>query len=300
MVRQQIARCWNVPAGARDAKDLVVEIRCVVEPGRHRAPGDDRRSGRMAATALPRGCRKRAARLFQPALPAAALARREIRDLERSGRRLQPEGHLMKMKPSNLRRCRCGSASASSCLSRRRRRAPSCGSTSPAARSSRCRSRSRPFPAAPRTRARRARDIAGVVSADLERSGLFRPLDPRSFIQNVIDRATQPRFPDWRQINAQALVTGTVKTQGDGRLQGRVPAVGRLCRAAAGRVWLHDDPAELAPHRPHHRRRDLQADHRRGRLFRYPDRLCRRNPGRGASASSASPSWTRTAPTTVC
>ena len=32
LVRQQIARCWNVPAGARDAKDLVVEIRVVVDP----------------------------------------------------------------------------------------------------------------------------------------------------------------------------------------------------------------------------------------------------------------------------
>lgn len=30
MVREQISRCWNVPAGARDAKDLVVEIRVVV------------------------------------------------------------------------------------------------------------------------------------------------------------------------------------------------------------------------------------------------------------------------------
>jgi outer membrane biosynthesis protein TonB len=30
MVREQIARCWNVPAGARDAKDLVVEIRVQV------------------------------------------------------------------------------------------------------------------------------------------------------------------------------------------------------------------------------------------------------------------------------
>jgi len=27
MIREQIERCWNVPAGARDAKDLVVEIR---------------------------------------------------------------------------------------------------------------------------------------------------------------------------------------------------------------------------------------------------------------------------------
>jgi outer membrane biosynthesis protein TonB len=32
MVRHQIARCWNVPAGARDAKDLVVEIKVAVDP----------------------------------------------------------------------------------------------------------------------------------------------------------------------------------------------------------------------------------------------------------------------------
>ncbi len=32
MIREQIARCWNIPAGARDAKDLVVELRVVVEP----------------------------------------------------------------------------------------------------------------------------------------------------------------------------------------------------------------------------------------------------------------------------
>jgi len=62
-------------------------------------------------------------------------------------------------------------------------------------------------------------DTAAVVSADLERSGLFRPLDPRSFIQNFSATDTQPRFPDWRQINAQALVTGAVKTQSDGRLR---------------------------------------------------------------------------------
>lgn len=30
MIREQISRCWNVPAGARDAKDLVVEIRVQV------------------------------------------------------------------------------------------------------------------------------------------------------------------------------------------------------------------------------------------------------------------------------
>jgi TolB protein len=62
-------------------------------------------------------------------------------------------------------------------------------------------------------------DLAAVVSADLEHSGLFRPLDPRSFIQNISLADDQPRFGDWRQINAQALVTGSVKTQGDGRLR---------------------------------------------------------------------------------
>jgi TolB protein len=62
------------------------------------------------------------------------------------------------------------------------------------------------------------RDIAQVVTADLERSGLFRPVDQRSFIQNVAAGET-PRFGDWRQINAQALVTGSVQPQGDGRLR---------------------------------------------------------------------------------
>lgn len=67
--------------------------------------------------------------------------------------------------------------------------------------------------------ARVGRDIARVISANLERSGLFRPLDPRSFLQNPQDAAMMPRFPDWRAINATALVTGTVTAQGDGRLR---------------------------------------------------------------------------------
>ena len=62
------------------------------------------------------------------------------------------------------------------------------------------------------------RELAQVMSADLERSGLFRPLDPRAFIQ-IVAAGEAPRFGDWRQINAQALVTGSVKTQGDGRFR---------------------------------------------------------------------------------
>jgi TolB protein len=76
-----------------------------------------------------------------------------------------------------------------------------------------------PFAGAGPNEGQAGQEIAGVVSADLDRSGLFRPLDPRSFIQNVSVIDVEPRFDDWRQINAQALVTGTVRTQGDGRLR---------------------------------------------------------------------------------
>jgi len=63
------------------------------------------------------------------------------------------------------------------------------------------------------------RDVAQVVCADLERSGLFQPLDARAFIQQITDPNTPPRFGDWRLINAQALVTGGAETQPDGRLR---------------------------------------------------------------------------------
>ena len=64
------------------------------------------------------------------------------------------------------------------------------------------------------------RDMMTVISNDLERSGLFRPLDPRAFIQTPAAlRAAPPRFADWRAINAQALVHGNVELQRDGRLK---------------------------------------------------------------------------------
>jgi TolB protein len=60
-------------------------------------------------------------------------------------------------------------------------------------------------------------EIASVIAANLQRSGLFRPLDPATFIEKDLTTAVQPRFPDWKQINAQALVNGMVRTV-DGRL----------------------------------------------------------------------------------
>lgn len=63
------------------------------------------------------------------------------------------------------------------------------------------------------------RDVTQVLSADLERSGLFKPLDPKAFVEKDAATRTPPTYGDWRIINAQALVTGTVAIQSDGRLQ---------------------------------------------------------------------------------
>jgi TolB protein len=63
------------------------------------------------------------------------------------------------------------------------------------------------------------RDIAGVVAADLQRSGLFKPIDQRAFIQTQLSLDTLPRFGDWRVINAQALVQGRAQVVPDGRLR---------------------------------------------------------------------------------
>ncbi|MEM7504728.1 MAG: Tol-Pal system beta propeller repeat protein TolB [Pseudomonadota bacterium] len=63
------------------------------------------------------------------------------------------------------------------------------------------------------------RDIAGVISADLERSGLFKPVDKRAFLQDAASLQVQPRFADWRVVNAQALVNGAITVQPDGRLK---------------------------------------------------------------------------------
>jgi TolB protein len=59
--------------------------------------------------------------------------------------------------------------------------------------------------------------ISSVVTADLERSGLFRPLDPASFRQQP-DVSVTPTFDSWKAISAQALLVGNVSSGADGRL----------------------------------------------------------------------------------
>ncbi|MDD3028791.1 MAG: Tol-Pal system beta propeller repeat protein TolB [Alphaproteobacteria bacterium] len=61
--------------------------------------------------------------------------------------------------------------------------------------------------------------MAEVVAKDLTRSGLFSTLDPKSFVAQTPSLMVQPRFADWRVLNAQALVVGKVEAQSDGRLK---------------------------------------------------------------------------------
>ena len=60
-------------------------------------------------------------------------------------------------------------------------------------------------------------EIAQVITGNLERSGLFAPIPPAAHIEKTLDVNVQPRFPDWKVLNAQALVNGQVTVEG-GRL----------------------------------------------------------------------------------
>ena len=63
------------------------------------------------------------------------------------------------------------------------------------------------------------RQVAEVVSNDLASSGLFKPINPSAFTTTVAYAdVLAPRFPNWRTVAAQALVTGFVQVNGDGSI----------------------------------------------------------------------------------
>jgi len=62
-------------------------------------------------------------------------------------------------------------------------------------------------------------DIAQVITSNLESSGLFKPIDRKAFLQKSESLSSKIEFNDWRVINAQAVVSGNVKRQDDGRLR---------------------------------------------------------------------------------
>jgi TolB protein len=61
-------------------------------------------------------------------------------------------------------------------------------------------------------------DIAQVVTADLQRSGYFAPVDSTTFPEKTLDVNVPPTYDRWRGINTQALVDGSSEIGPDGRL----------------------------------------------------------------------------------
>ena len=64
-----------------------------------------------------------------------------------------------------------------------------------------------------------ATNIADIVAADLERSGLFKPIDRAAFVERIATIDAPPRFRDWRVVNAEALVVGQISDAGGGQLK---------------------------------------------------------------------------------
>ena len=61
--------------------------------------------------------------------------------------------------------------------------------------------------------------VSGIVSANLQRSGYFSPLDKGRFPERPSFDAA-PQFDAWRSTGAQGLVTGRMSRDGSGRLKG--------------------------------------------------------------------------------
>lgn len=61
--------------------------------------------------------------------------------------------------------------------------------------------------------------VTQVITNNLGRSGLFQPIDQAAYIEKVVNIDAAPQFANWKTINAQALVTGRMTRQADGRLK---------------------------------------------------------------------------------
>ena len=65
----------------------------------------------------------------------------------------------------------------------------------------------------------RGAEMAQVITGNLERSGLFAPIDGAAFPERNLDIGIQPDFAGWKAINAQALVNGAITVEADGKLR---------------------------------------------------------------------------------
>jgi TolB protein len=86
------------------------------------------------------------------------------------------------------------------------------------------------------------RNITQIIASNLRRSGLFLPIDQSTYVERITDINRPPQFASWRQISADALVTGRLERQGNGN----VAAQFRLWDVVAG-GHLHAQQTSTTP-----------------------------------------------------
>ena len=86
------------------------------------------------------------------------------------------------------------------------------------------------------------RNITQIIASNLRRSGLFAPIDQKAYIERITDFNRTPQFASWRQIGADALVTGRLERQGNGN----VAAQFRLWDVVVGQ-HLHGQEISTSP-----------------------------------------------------
>ena len=137
--------------------------------------------------------------------------------------------------------------------------------------------------------------VTQIITANLKGSGLFLPIDPAAFLEKLAGVDNVPNFPNWRTINAQALVTGRITRQSDGRLKAEF----RLWDVLAGQQLAGQQyfttPTIGAASPTSSRMRSTNGSPAK-RAISIPASSSSTRPGRRNTASSGSPSWTRTAP----
>ncbi len=107
-----------------------------------------------------------------------------------------------------------------------------------------------PFSVAPFKGAEQSpQDLAGIVRADLERSGLFRAIAPVTAV--ALDETSRPDLAPWRERSADVLVTGSVSPLADGRFDVRFRVWDVVRLQDLGGISLPTRPADLrlAAHR---------------------------------------------------
>jgi TolB protein len=65
------------------------------------------------------------------------------------------------------------------------------------------------------------RNMARVIASDLTGTGLFREIPDKAFISRITSFTSPVQYADWKAINAQALVTGSVSVDSTGKLVAR-------------------------------------------------------------------------------